>query len=95
MRSMHRGMQQVIRKGDFVEVVVGRDRGKLGQVIRVFPDEGRVLVRNVNLVMRRAKPTRKHPRGEMITTEAPLHMTNVRLVPRQVMPRRSFSETRF
>lgn len=88
-------MQHYIRKGDFVEVVVGRDKGKLGEVIQVFPDEQRILVRNVNLVMRHTKPTRKHPRGEMITTEDPLLMANVRLVPRQVMPRHTFSETRF
>jgi large subunit ribosomal protein L24 len=88
-------MQQEIRKGDFVEVVVGRDKGKLGEVIRVFPDERRILVRNVNLVMRQTRPTRKHPRGEMITTEDPLHMANVRLVPRQVMPQHPFSESRF
>lgn len=75
-------MEHDIRKGDLVEVVTGRDKGKLGEVIGVFPEKRRILVRNVNLVMRYSRPTRKHPRGGMIATEDPLHVANVRVVPK-------------
>jgi large subunit ribosomal protein L24 len=79
-------MQQDIRKGDLVEIVAGRDKGKQGEVIRVLPEDGRLLVRNVNLVMRYTRPTRKHPDGGMIATEDPLHVINVRVVPRHAAP---------
>lgn len=77
-----------IKKGDTVVVVSGRDKGKSGEVIRVIPKESRVLVRDVNMVKRHAKPTPTSP-GGMIDKEAPLHVSNVALTdPKDSKPTR-------
>ncbi len=67
-----------IKTGDTVVVLSGREKGKSGEVIRVIPKQNRVLVRDVNMVKRHAKPTPTHP-GGLIEKEAPLHVSNVAL----------------
>jgi large subunit ribosomal protein L24 len=66
-----------IKKGDDVVVVTGRDKGKRGQVVRVFPDD-RVVVDNVNMVKRhtRANPQRGVA-GGIVEKEMPIHVSNV------------------
>ena len=77
-----------IKKGDNVQVIAGKDAGKSGTVLRVLPDEGRVVVEKVNMIKRHTKP-RPAPRssgsqqvipGGVIEREAPLHISNVQLV---------------
>jgi large subunit ribosomal protein L24 len=65
-----------IRKGDTVVVLTGRDKGKTGEVLRVFPDENRALVQGVNVVKRHTKPSAASP-GGIIEREAPIHVSNV------------------
>jgi large subunit ribosomal protein L24 len=74
-----------IRKGDTVEVISGRleDKGKRGEVIKVLPDEGRVVVQGVNL--RKKHKSQMQTQGRTITPgivefEAPVHISNVMLV---------------
>lgn len=68
-----------IKKGDDVYIVAGRDRGKRGQVRKVFPDQ-RVIVDGINLVKRHTKgnPQAGTP-GGIIEKEAPLQISNVAL----------------
>jgi large subunit ribosomal protein L24 len=65
-----------IRKGDKVVVLTGRDRGRTGEVIEVRPDEGRALVRGVNLVKRHQKQTAQQE-GGIISKEASIHLSNL------------------
>jgi len=67
-----------IRKGDRVVVISGRDKGKIGEVIRVLPAESRALVRGVNLVKRHQKQTPRDE-GGIITRELPIHISNIAL----------------
>jgi len=69
-------MAAKIRKGDRVIVTTGRDKGKKGEVLRVMPDEGRVLVSGVNMIKRHTKQTARE-QGGIISKEAALHMSNV------------------
>jgi large subunit ribosomal protein L24 len=69
-------MAAKIRKGDKVVVLSGRDRGRTGEVIEVRPDEGRALVRGVNLVKRHQKQTAQQE-GGIISKEAPVHLSNI------------------
>ncbi|MDD3748799.1 MAG: 50S ribosomal protein L24, partial [Candidatus Bipolaricaulis anaerobius] len=46
-----------VRKGDRVKVISGDDRGKVGKVLQVFPEKGRVLVEGVNIVTKHQRPT--------------------------------------
>ena len=66
-----------IRKGDRVIVIAGRDRGRIGEVLKVLPKENRVVVQGVNLVKRHQRPTPRDPQGGIITKEAPIHISNV------------------
>ncbi len=69
-----------IKKGDDVIVTSGRDRGKRGEVLRVYPKESRVLVRGVNQIKRHTKPSAAAGQGGIIEKEAPLHISNVALI---------------
>jgi large subunit ribosomal protein L24 len=71
---------QKIRKGDKVEVLTGKYRGKQGKVLRNFPDERRVIIEGVNLVKKHSRPTQENPQGGIITKEAPIDVSNVALV---------------
>lgn len=67
----------LIKKNDFVLVIKGKDAGKKGRVIRVFPDEGRVLVEGVNFVKKATKPGRVDRQGGIVTMEKPISISNV------------------
>ncbi len=66
-----------VKKGDKVKVITGKDKGKEGVILRVFPKENRVIVEGVNLVKKHAKPSQDNPQGGIITQEAPIHASNV------------------
>ena len=68
-----------IRKGDKVKVLTGRDKGRVGEVIEVRPDEGRALVRGVNVVKRHQKQT-QNQEGGIISKESPIHLSNIALI---------------
>jgi len=67
-----------IRRDDVVMVMVGKDRGKKGKVLRVFPREGRALIEGVHLMKKAVRPTRDNPQGGFITRERPVDLSNVR-----------------
>ena len=67
-----------IRKGDKVIVRTGRDKGKVGEVLRVFPDDNRALVQGVNMVRRHQKQT-AGKEGGIISKEMPIHISNIAL----------------
>ena len=82
-------MAAKVKKGDNVIVLTGRSKGVTGEVLKVMPDEGRVLVRGVNVVKRHTKPTQEDPQGGIRTFEAPINVSNVALIdPRDGKPTR-------
>ena len=72
-------MKSKIKKGDNVAVIAGKDKGKTGSILKVFPSESRVLVSGINLVKRHTKDNAKSQAG-IIVKEASLHVSNVALV---------------
>ncbi len=64
-------------RGDEVIVTCGKDKGKEGEIIKVFLDEQRVLVRGVNIVKRHVKPNAANPQGGILAKEASIHVSNV------------------
>ena len=69
-----------IKKGDKVIVTTGRDKGKKGEVLRVFPKEERLIVQGLNLVKRHTRPSQSDPQGGIKTKESPIHVSNVAFV---------------
>jgi large subunit ribosomal protein L24 len=68
-----------IKKGDTVQVISGKDKGKTGEVLRTLPYENRVVVQGINLRTRHMKPTQEGETGRIVTEEASLHASNVML----------------
>ena len=80
-------MAAKIRKGDKVMVLTGRQKGMTGEVFEVRPDEGRALVRGVNLVKRHQKQT-QNQEGGIISKESPIHLSNIAYVGKDGKPTR-------
>lgn len=68
-----------IKKNDEVLVIAGKDKGKRGRVLRVFPDQNRALVERVNLIKKHTRPTQNNPKGGIIEKESPIHLSNLML----------------
>lgn len=68
-----------IHKGDTVKIMVGKDAGKTGKVMRVFNDVNRVLLENLNLVKKHRRPRKQGEKGEIISVPRPLNASNVML----------------
>ena len=71
-------MAAKIKKGDTVIMIAGRDKGRSGEVIEMRRDDGRVLVRGINMVKRHQRQTPSQE-GGIISKEAPIHLSNVAL----------------
>jgi large subunit ribosomal protein L24 len=67
-----------IKKGDKVIVIAGRDKGRTGEVIEVRRDNGRAVVRGVNMVKRHQKQSASQE-GGIISKEGPIHLSNIAL----------------
>jgi large subunit ribosomal protein L24 len=69
-----------IRKDDLVEVITGESKDRRARrVMRVFPEENRVLVEGANLVYKHVKPNRRNMQGGRLSREAPIAVSNVLL----------------
>ncbi|MBI1392609.1 MAG: 50S ribosomal protein L24 [Alphaproteobacteria bacterium] len=71
-------MAAKIKKGDKVVVLAGKNRGAEGEVLRVLPQDDRVVVSGVNIVAKHQKQTASE-RGGIVRREAPIHVSNVAL----------------
>ncbi|MDA8056558.1 MAG: 50S ribosomal protein L24 [Actinomycetota bacterium] len=69
-----------IRKGDKVQVMSGKDRGKQAEVVRALPAQGRVIVEGVHVAKRHAKPTRATMQGGVIDKFMPVSVASVAIV---------------
>ena len=69
-----------IKKGDTVQVITGNDAGKIGRVIKVFPDKDKIVVEGIGIVKKHARPTQDNPSGGIIEKESTIHISNVMLV---------------
>jgi len=69
-----------IRKGDTVQVISGKDVGKIGEVTRVLPESDRVIVDGVNVAKRHQRATGATMQGGIIDKDMPVHVSNVAIV---------------
>ena len=70
-------MAAKIKKGDYVIVLSGADKGRKGEVLSVMPAEERVVVKGVRMIKRHVKPSQADPDGGIKSFEAPIHVSNV------------------
>ena len=72
-------MKIKIKKDDIVRVITGKDQGKSGKVLKVFP-EGKLIVEKINFVKRHTKPSQKVQQGGILEKEAPIGVSKVMLI---------------
>ena len=81
-------MAAKIKKGDYVVVLSGADKGRKGEVLKVSPKDERVVVKGVRMVKRHVKPSQADPEGGIKTFEAPIHISNVSHIDKNDKPTR-------
>jgi len=69
-----------IKKNDMVKVLAGRDKGKTGKILRVYPDKGRAIVQGANFTKKHARRTRQDDQGGIIHRESAVDMSNLAVV---------------
>ena len=69
-----------IKKDDKVKIIAGKDKGKVGKVLKVNAKKNRLLVENINIVKRHTKPNPQNRQGGILESEAPIHWSNVMLM---------------
>lgn len=69
-----------VKKNDKVKILVGKDKGKIGKVIRKIGNVGKVVVENINVVKKHTKPSNQNRQGGIVEIEAPIHSSNVMLM---------------
>lgn len=68
-----------VRKGDTVQVISGRDKGKVAEILQTLPKTSQVIVKGVNIRTKHIKPKQEGESGQISTFEFPIHSSNVML----------------
>jgi large subunit ribosomal protein L24 len=66
-----------VKKGEEVVVLAGKEKGKRGKIIAVFPKTRRVIVEGVQLIKRHTRKSQQHPQGAIVEREGTIHISNV------------------
>lgn len=69
-----------IRKDDLVKVMVGKDKGKTGKIVRVLPKANQAVVENINVVKKAVKKSDTYPQGGYVELEKPIALANLMLI---------------
>ena len=65
------------KKGDTVKIITGKDRGKKGKILQVFPGENMVVVEGLNLMVKNVRPKKMGEKGQVVRYNAPINASNV------------------
>lgn len=69
-----------IIKGDTVQIITGKDKGRTGKVDRVYPKSEKILIENINMVKKAVRKSEQMPKGGIIDIPRPLHVSNVMVI---------------
>lgn len=76
-------MKMKIKTGDQVKIIAGKDKGKTGKIIQVFPKENRVVVEGANMLKKHVRSMKQGQPGQRVEFAAPLHASNVMIVEKE------------
>ncbi len=68
-----------VKLGDEVKIIAGKDKGKIGTVTKIFRNQGKIIVQNINLKTKHKRPEQEGQTGQILTVEAPIDSSNVML----------------
>lgn len=74
------GVKLKLKKDDIVEVIAGREKGKKGKILALFPGDGKLTIEKLNMVKRHTKPSAQNKQGGIVEKEGRLDISNVLLV---------------
>ena len=74
------GVKLKLKKDDIVEVIAGREKGKKGKILALFPNDGKLTVEKLNMLKRHTKPSAQNKQGGIVEKEGSLAISNVLLV---------------
>ena len=83
-----------IKVGDNVRVITGSNKGKEGKVLQVLKNENKVVIDGVNVVKKHVKPNRENETGGILEVEAPLHISNVKVLDKASKKKEDKKETK-
>ena len=66
-----------VKTGDTVQIISGKDKGKIGEILKAIPDQSQVIVKGVNIRTKHVKPRQDGESGQISTYEAPIHSSKV------------------
>lgn len=69
-----------LKKNDQVEVISGKDKGRVGKVLKVHRDKDQAVVERINMIKRHTKPREMNQQGQIVEREAPIHVSNLQLI---------------
>jgi len=69
-----------IRRDDTVMVISGKEKGKTGKVVKVFPKENRAVVETINVIKKSVRKSDTYPRGGFVEMEKPIHLSKLMIV---------------
>ncbi len=69
-----------LKADDQVEVIAGKDKGRVGKVLKVFPAESKATVERINMIKRHTKPREMNQQGQIVEREASIHVSNLQLI---------------
>lgn len=78
-KSVSQRHKMHVKKGDTVQVIAGRDKGKVGEIIKTLPKSSKVVVKGVNVKTKHVKPQQEGEAGQIRNFEGPIHSSNVML----------------
>ncbi|MEK7636017.1 MAG: 50S ribosomal protein L24 [Patescibacteria group bacterium] len=69
-----------IKKNDTIKIISGKDRNKIGKVIKVIPDKNKVLIEGLNLYKKHVRPKREGEKGQTVLVSRPLNISNIMVI---------------
>ncbi len=69
-----------IKKGDTIKIITGKDRGKSGKVLKVFPVENKILIDGLNVYKKHVRPKKQGEKGQVVLVPRPIYVSNAMLV---------------
>ncbi len=73
-------MKTKIKKDDKVKVLTGKDKGKIGKVLKIVKKTNRVVIENINVVKANQRPTQANPQGGIVEKNMPVHVSNLMIM---------------
>jgi large subunit ribosomal protein L24 len=67
-----------VKKGDKVQILTGKDRGKTGKIVRVIPKHEQVIVEGMNMVTKHQRARKSNEKGQIVEHPMPIHVSNVK-----------------